>query len=238
MGTNLKFSCILLMASVLASCEMGSCVRGEGKTTRTVLAVGPFEKLVLKSSIDVRLIPGEVQHVEIEGQANLAELVTTQVEDGIWTIAIDECYRSKGPFVVHLTTPTLDAITIQGSGDVQSTGPLRAETLELRIQGSGDMRVEVAAEHVKATVQGSGDVFLSGSTTTFETRVQGSGDVRAGELAAQDVKASVMGSGDIALQCNGVLDASIMGSGDIAYRGAPTGVFQNIKGSGSIRAVE
>lgn len=217
---------------------MGTCVRGEGKPTRTVLSVDPFRQIVLKSSIDVHLIPGTVQHIEIEGHSNLAELLTTEVQDGVWTIAMEDCFRSKGPFVVHLTTPTLDAITIQGSGDVQSMGPLQAETLELRIQGSGDMRLEVAAERVKATVQGSGDVFLSGSTTSFETRVQGSGDVRAGEFAAQDVKASVMGSGDIALQCGGILDASIMGSGDITYRGTPTGVLQNIKGSGSIRAVE
>lgn len=230
--------CILLTSSLLTSCELGNCIRGEGKSTRTVLAVEPFRQLVLKSSIDVRVMSGAVQHIEIEGRTNLAELISTRVEDGVWTIAIEECFRSNGPFVVHLTTPALNAITVQGSGDVQSTGPLQADELELRIQGSGDLRLEVEAERVKATVQGSGDVFLSGSTATFETRVQGSGDVRAGELAAQDVKASVMGSGDIALQCNGVLDASIMGSGDITYRGTPTGVLQNIKGSGSIRAVE
>lgn len=238
MRTGRILGCMLLGTSLLTSCQMGNCARGEGKTTRTMLAVEPFRQIIVKNSIDVRVIPGEVQQIEVEGQANLAALMTTEVKDGVWAIEIDECFRSKGPFVVHLTTPSLDAITIQGSGDVQSTGPLRAEALELRIQGSGDMRLEVAAERVKATVQGSGDVFLSGSAVAFETRVQGSGDVRAGELAAQDVKASVMGSGDIALQCNGVLDASIMGSGDISYRGTPTGVLRNIKGSGSIRAVE
>jgi len=213
-------------------------MRGEGGITKTTLEVAPFQMLVLQGSIDLRIVPGTEQHIEVEAQSNLAALLSTSVENGVWTITTEECFRAKGPFVVHLTTPGLEAITVQGSGDITSLEALYGEELELRVQGSGDMRLELQVERLRTIVQGSGDVALSGSAENVDVRVQGSGDVRATELAATDVKVSVMGSGDVAVQCNGLLDASIMGSGDIAYRGTPTGVLQNIKGSGSIRALE
>ncbi len=238
MRTSLLLAFKLLMISILPGCELGSCTKGEGSIERTVRPVEPFRAMVLNSSIDVRLTPGTTQTMEIEAQTNLVELVKAEVNDGILTISVEDCFRTDGPFLVHLTTPSLETITIQGSGDIQGTGPMHADAMDLRVQGSGDMRLEIMAERLKATVQGSGDVFLSGAVGVLETRVQGSGDVRATELAAQDVKASIMGSGDIAVQCNGVLEASVMGSGDITYRGTPTGVLQNIKGSGSIRAME
>lgn len=217
-------------------CEMGKCTTGKGPSTTTELAVAPFQRLVLKSSLDVRLVQGAEQKVEVQGPSNLAELVNTQVVDGTWTVEVKECFRTRPAMFVLITIQDLQAITIQGSGNIQSKGAFIADALDLTIQGSGDMDLDLSATRIKATVQGSGDVLLRGSTSYFETRIQGSGDVNTLELAATDVKASIMGSGDVAVQCNGVLDASIMGSGNISYRGIPTEVLQSIKGSGSIRS--
>lgn len=229
-------SFLFLLCFMPFACKMGECIKGEGPSTTMELTVAPFQHLVLKSSFDIRLQQGSTQKIVVEGPANLSELITTEVIDGIWNAGIEECYRSKPALVIHVTVPELQAITIKGSGDIRSQGVFRSTTMDLTIQGSGDLDLELEAASIKATVQGSGDVLLHGSTDSFETRIQGSGDVNAMELEAIDVKASIMGSGNVAVQCNGLLDVSIMGSGDILYRGEPREIIQNIKGSGAIRA--
>lgn len=217
-------------------CEMGNCIKGQGETTTTELSVEPFHRLILKSSLDVVLRQGPEQKIEVVGQANLIELINTQVIDGTWSVEIDECFRSRKTMVVHITIPDLQEIIIKGSGNITTEAPFRTEAMDLTVLGSGDIELDLVAIRIKATVQGSGDVFLKGSSTSFETRIQGSGDVDALELVATDVRAAIMGTGDVAVQCNGFLDASIMGTGDIRYRGIPTEVRQSIKGTGSISA--
>ncbi len=217
-------------------CEMGDCIKGQGDHTTTELHVAPFQRLILKSSIDVVLSQGAEQKIEVVGQANLVKLISTQVVDGVWRVNIEECFRSKKPLVVRITIPDLQEIVIKGSGNINSEGPFRTEAMDLTVLGSGDMDLDLVAIRIKATVQGSGDVLLKGNATSFETRIQGSGDVDALELVATDVRAAIMGTGNVAVHCTGFLDASIMGTGDIRYRGNPTEVRQSVKGTGSIRA--
>lgn len=236
--TVITILALLLVCTSSIGCEMGDCKKGQGEPITTELSVEPFQQLILTSSLDVRLLQGPAQKVEVLGQSNLIEMISTEVVDGTWSVGIDECFRAKKSPVVHITIPQLAAITIKGSGDIISEGPFRTQAIDLNVQGSGNMDLDLQATRIKATVQGSGDVLLKGSTTTFESRTQGSGDVDALELVATDVRAAIMGTGDVAVQCTGLLDASIMGTGDIQYRGNPTEVRQSIKGTGSIRAVQ
>ena len=236
---TMKMRTILALALVCTGaigCEMGQCVKGQGASTSTEMSIEPFQGLILTNNINVQLVQGPVQKIEVSGQSNLAAMINTQVMDGVWRIEIDECFRAKKPLVVHITVPELQAITIKGSGNINSEGRFRTKAIDLNVLGSGDINLDLESIRVKATVQGSGDVSLKGSTTSFETRIQGSGDVDALELAATDVRVSIMGTGDVGVKCSGVLDASIMGAGDIRYRGRPTELRQSVTGSGSIRA--
>jgi hypothetical protein len=228
---------ILLIASVLPSCQLGQCISGRGNAIRTTLDLPPFERLVLQSSLDIRLTRGNERHVEIEAAPNLVDLVSATVYNGTLTIRIEACFRAKGPFVVHITTPTLSGITIQGSGNVTSNGPVHSEVLDLTIQGSGDLELDVETERTSAIIQGSGDMVLRGTAGMLSARIQGSGDVRAADLQATDVKVDIMGSGDVMVNCNGVLDATIMGSGNIRHKGTPERIERTIKGSGTIQEI-
>lgn len=214
-----------------------NCEPGRGEVVRTPLSVSPFERIVVQGSLDVRIHGGEAQSVEVEGQKNLADLVNTEVINGTWTIRTEPCIRSSKPFVVHLTTPTLDAIHLQGSGRVEGVAPLRAVDLDLRVQGSGDLQLEVFSERTEASVQGSGDILLTGTTEEFDGQVQGSGDLRAAALETQNATASVTGSGDLQVQCTGTLRATVTGSGSVRYLGPPAQLERHVTGSGTIEEI-
>ena len=232
--------CTIFSLPVLAVCAMTSApcdhVKGAGEVVKKTITLESFHGIQLEGAIDVILTPGATQAVEVEAQANLVDLVTTEVRSGVWTIGTgDHGYSTDKPFVVYITAPSIDQVTIQGSGDVKATGQFSAEDVTLSIEGSGDLSWDVAAKSVQASIRGSGDIRLSGSCEKLKASVEGSGDINAKGMTATTASASTTGSGDINVNTSGELSARIEGSGDIVYQGNPASVHSNVSGSGEVR---
>lgn len=237
---RISFSLPALIASMalIPACTLLNCENGTGTVVRQALTVPAFHGIVVEGSLDVRLTKADAQQVEAEGQANLISMITTEVKDGVWHIGTKKCYSTNKPFIVHIALPTVDMISVQGSGDVKSTGTFAMDELSAEIQGSGELQLTVDAKTVHATVAGSGDIDLNGTSATLNASIAGSGNINAGGFIATNAKVDVAGSGNITVQAVESLDANIAGSGDITYRGNPGKVNKNIAGSGDIKHAE
>lgn len=238
MRLNLTLPALLMSAGLVASCTSVPCVKGSGSAEKKVLILAPFHGIVVQGAVDVQLSVSATQKVEVEAQPNIASLVVTEVKDGIWMIKTSQCYSTDKPFIMHIAVPTVDVVSIQGSGDVVGMGEFPTMDLQVDVQGSGDLRLATAAKDVRASVQGSGDITLSGTCTTLHAAVQGSGDIKAGDLKTMTAKANVEGSGDITVQASESLDAKVQGSGDVKYRGKPASINSNVQGSGDVKPME
>ena len=115
---------------------------------------------------------------------------------------------------VTISVPSLDALTLTGSGVVTVT-EIEASSLSVRLPGSGVLRA-------------------GGTATELDVILGGSGDAQLEQLIAGDVRAEVSGSGRIVLTATKSLDASVSGSGAIMYGGSPQEVTKSITGSGAI----
>ncbi|MEO8066986.1 MAG: head GIN domain-containing protein [Flavobacteriales bacterium] len=219
---------------IYASSYPNDCVKGTGEPVKKDLSVAPFHGVEVMGSLDVELTQAATQSVVVEGQANLAELVETTVDKGIWTIKTSKCYSTDKPFVVRISVPAMDRVAVMGSGDVTSKNAFGGDAVDIDIQGSGDVTMTFNCKSVDASVQGSGDIKLGGECQESVFSVQGSGDVKAIELKSQRAMATVTGSGDIAVQVSESLNASVTGSGSVKYKGKPTDVKQNVTGSGDV----
>lgn len=216
----------------------GDCVKGTGEPVKKDLTVAPFHGVEVMGSLDVELTQAATQSVVVEGQANVAELVETTVNNGIWTIKTSKCYSTDKPFVVRISVPAMDRVAVMGSGDVTSKNAFGGDRIDIDIQGSGDVTMTFNCKSVDASVQGSGDIKLGGECQESVFSVQGSGDVKAVELKSQRTMATVTGSGDIAVQVSESLNASVTGSGSVKYKGKPTDVKHNVTGSGDVLEIK
>lgn len=232
--TTLLRSAFLCCTLLLQACSGLGCEKGKGDVVKQVLTVAAFKGIAAQGSLEVRLTRASTQAVEVEGQANLIALLTTEVKNGVWYIGTKKCYNTDKPFIVHIALPTIDMVSIQGSGDVKSTGSFTTPQLKVDVQGSGSVDLAIDAKHVDAVVQGSGDIRLKGSCGDLQATVQGSGDIDADELVATNVDATVQGSGDVDVNVTGQLSANVGGSGDITYKGTPTKVNKSVAGSGEV----
>lgn len=208
--------------------------------------VGSFHGIKVTGSMDViyKQTSGSPS-VSVYGSDNIIEMMNIVVEDGNLRIGFKKntSIQNKGKLIVNVSSPTLDALSISGSGDVTFDNGIKSKNdLSVRISGSGSISgKEIKCKNLSATITGSGDISLSnlssssvnakisgsgdmdfsGQTANAEYHISGSGDINAVNLTAQNISARISGSGDISCHAIKNLQGSVSGSGEVSYKGNP-----------------
>lgn len=213
-------------------------IEGNGNMSTQTRSVSNYDEVALLGSMDVKLVSGREGKIKVEAEENLMEYILTEVEGDQLKISVQKGY-SLDPsrnMNIRITVPfeTLDGVTLTGSGDISSTDEIKSENFEIKMTGSGDIKLSVAAKNTRAGITGSGDITLRGTTNDFECKVTGSGDISAFDFKAERVNATVTGSGDIQVYASEEIRAKVPGSGDIEYKGNPKKEDFRTMGSGDI----
>jgi hypothetical protein len=177
--------------------------------------VATFSSVELAGSNLVTVQVGAKPRVVVRADDNLLDHVTTQVQAGRLVIAnTTGSFTTKSPMSVEVSMPSLTALTLSGSGVIAVTG-IEAQSLTLRLSGSGVVRAGGTARRLDVSLAGSGDAQLE-------------------RLVARHVHAVVSGSGRILVTATNSLDASVPGSGAVLYGGDPAHVTTSVTGSGTV----
>jgi hypothetical protein len=203
---------ILAVNSFQGSSTTG--VQGSGHAASETRHVAPFDELDLAGSNNVVVRSGDKQSVVVRGDDNLLSMVTTRVQDGRLAIGTPGSFSTKAPMRVEITVPSLQALTLSGSGIITAA--------------------DLQARHLTVRLAGSGVVRATGAVTRLDVVLTGSGDVELGQLVARHARAAIEASGRIVVQATDSLDATVRGSGVILYSGGPERVTRNVSGSGAI----
>ncbi|MBK6829994.1 MAG: DUF2807 domain-containing protein [Flavobacteriales bacterium] len=231
----LAASAVIVVLATSACVLNHDHVKGVGEPIKKPLAVEPFHGIEVNGSMDVEIVTADVQAVEVEAQANIAELLTTVVKNGTWIVSTSKSYSTDKPFTIRIRVPSMDLVHINGSGDVKSTDIFEAEKVDLAISGSGGIQFAVKATSVRAAIDGSGDIRMTGSCSKLSAAIAGSGDVKASELVTADLSVDIAGSGDVSANASGAVNVAIAGSGDVVLMKKPASIKESIAGSGEVR---
>lgn len=161
----------------------------------------------------VRISPSLPAAVTVTGEKAVVPRLLTEVRDGVLTVSADRSYDSRSRLVVDVTTRSLTAVELRGSGEI-TVSALDASTF-------------------RALLSGSGTITLDGRVDDLSARIGGSGSVQAAGVRARTVSADIGGSGDIDVTASEALDARIAGAGAVRYAGSPR-VTTTITGAGSV----
>ena len=130
-----------------------NAVNGSGVARTETRTVTAFSKIDLVGSPDVDVTVGPETSVSVTTDDNILPLIETTVSGD--TLKID----SKGSFntrigpTVKITAPSLDGVTISGSGNISVTG-LKGEVLEAHITGSGNITLTGDVDRLSAKITG------------------------------------------------------------------------------------
>ncbi|GAC1304268.1 MAG: head GIN domain-containing protein [Mucilaginibacter sp.] len=200
-----------------------------------------FNAVNVAGPYDVYIKQGAAESVKVEAPADMIGRVLTEVNGGVLKIYSKHNNWNWGfwwgnhrKIIIYVVAKDLNSINISGSGDVSFKDGITANSLKLRITGSGDMTGRVEAKTLESNITGSGDMRLSGHAENSAVSVVGSGDFTARNLVTVNSYVRVSGSGDAYVNASQRVDAAVNGSGDVHYTGAVKSVNSKKSGSGDI----
>jgi hypothetical protein len=193
-----------------------SRMHSAGPMTVQARTVPAFTRVDLTGSEVVTITVGRPRSVQVRGNRDLVEQVTTAVDHGVLQIGTQETSRpTNGSVHVNVDVPALDALTLDGNGVIVAN-EVRTSRLTVRMPGNGIVRA-------------------TGTVTRLDVSLDGSGDAQLSDVKARDVYATLGGSGRIAVRASHGLDASVGGTGLIVYGGDPPLVKTSVTGTGAIQ---
>lgn len=232
-------------------------IKGNGNIVTKEIAVGSFNALQLKASIEFnsssirdwvkgneKKFPAlfyrqeQSRVVKVQMDENLFSHLSVEVSGECLTIRTKEHeYLVPTYLKIEAGSKELKKIGITGSLDFILESPLSGGDLEITISGSGDvsMKKPVRKDDVKLSISGSGDVGMHDlKCASFTTKITGSGDVSL-KGTAQTAYYKITGSGDIDAYGFHVdqLECIVSGSGDIEAYAVKT-LKAKSSGSGDI----
>ncbi|MFP4469060.1 MAG: head GIN domain-containing protein [Bacteroidales bacterium] len=217
---SLTAAFITIFFTLPASAQWGIGEKGNGQVVTTTRDVSSFSKIDVSCSADVFIRQGNNVDVKVRTDENLQEMVETKVKGDELEIDIDGNIRNYKEMEIYITVDKLSAITINGSGDVESENEISGMDFEIGINGSGNVDINFDVKNLSTYINGSGDVEVSGVQGMFLLKINGSGDFEAEDLHLTECNIRVMGSGDVSLSGTAEkVEVEQMASGDINLYG-------------------
>jgi hypothetical protein len=234
---------LLLSLTTCKKENLLDCFKPNGKEITELRLPGSFSKIEVFDKVFVNVYKGSDHKVEVTAGKNIIKNVRTRIKDNVLIIENNNtCNFVRGykrEIVVNVTVPYMRKITNSGVATIRMEQNFVQDTLELRVQNSGDVYINGTFNEVRTSSHGNGDIYLSGSANSFYIYTHGTNFVKAEDLVVKDFTfVETISIGDCYINATQLnrLDYHIHASGDIFYSGTPA-YITDYKGEGTGKAI-
>jgi hypothetical protein len=230
---------LLLCASLLFSaCGERIHEEGNGNISQETRNVGAFFELEIEGEYEIVLQEGASPLVAVETDENLHQYVETVIDGRTLRIRNVERIKPSAQTRLIITYQRLEAIRLGGATNLSNSGTLRAETLQLRVDGAGLVDLHLAAEELGVRLAGAGSVGLRGNVDQQEIHLSGAGNLDASELESKACNIEISGVGNAQVFVTDNLEAEVSGVGSVRFKGDPRNLRREVTGVGRIERVK
>ena len=188
---------------------------GSGRIVTQVRNVSDCSSINLKYAGSVYLTQDNNQSIRVEADDNIIENVITRNDNGVLTVGLEDGCYSDVKVKIYVSLKSIEAISINGAGNIIVQNP-------------------IASNNVACLINGAGDINLKGSGSNLDCRINGAGNINAFDFQSKNCTARINGTGNCSVNVSEYLDASISGVGNIVYDGNPKQIKSSISGIGKI----
>ncbi len=226
-----KWSGLLIFFFLLSACNgenVPDCFQNEGARVSEVVPVDSFDRIIVFENIELVLIQGDEQRVEIETGEFLRNDVSAKVIDGELVLRDENnCnfFRDYNTTIIYVTSPDLVEVRSSTGFSVRSQGTLNFTDLTLISESftrpenettDGSFDLDLNVETARIVVNGIAYFKLRGNAENFDVTVAaGDSRVEAEGLTARAVIINHRGSNDILVNPQESIEGSIRSTGDV-----------------------
>ncbi|GMN05873.1 hypothetical protein MTsPCn5_12620 [Croceitalea sp. MTPC5] len=227
------FLCLFACNSENAS----DCFQNAGDLVRLEVEVPDFTDITVFENLNLVLIQGDEQKVELESGEFLINEVSAEVEgDRLILRNENTCnfVREYGLTTVYVTSPNIENVRSSTGLLISSDGVLNYPNLSLVSESftnpetettDGSFDLTINSENVSILVNGIAFVKLSGVTNSLNVTIAaGDSRIEAESLISQNVSLNHRGSNDIFVNPQERISGIIRGYGDVISVNRPSEV--------------
>lgn len=173
---------------------------GSGNIVKESRSLPPFQKIVNNSMLDITLSQSPQQKVEVEGDDNMLEQISTKVENGTLYIRLLNPKGYHGIHVgkrlkVYLEAEKIDQIVHGGMGKITSSGVLQFDNLAIKHSGMGNLTMSLEGKVLTVNHSGMGNCNFKGAVGKQILHLSGMGNYNANRLVSDSAKITKRGMG-------------------------------------------
>ena len=222
---------LFMLFFLISACNgdnVPDCFQNEGDRVSEVVPVDSFDRIFVFENIELVLIQGDEQRVEIETGEFLRNDVSAKVVDGELVLRDDNnCnfFRDYNTTIIYVTSPDLAEVRSSTGFPVRSQGTLNFTDITLISESftrpenettDGSFDLDLNVETVRIVVNGIAYFKLRGNAENLDVTVAaGDSRVEAEELTANAVMINHRGSNDILVNPQESIQGSIRSTGDV-----------------------
>jgi hypothetical protein len=227
----ITFSALFILSSCIRRIETTS-----GPITTEFRTQSHFNEVIVLGNINVFYVSDTSFQIKVEAGERLLPYIQTVVANNELIIKeLNNPIANHRPVNVYISTDSLNAITVEGSGNFSSNLiQINVTLLALKLKGSGNISIPCSVNLLNSSIEGSGDITLTGTSQINNASIIGSGDFKSRYLSSNNSSIVIEGSGSAEITVYDTLNAVILGSGSIDYYGNPSIVNTQITGSGTV----
>jgi predicted small secreted protein len=205
----------LLVPFVLSACHHGmiSQVRGSGKRVSEKRQIPAFTSIETNGAFTIAITCQKDPSLEIEGDDNVLQLVTTEVTNNVLHLKNSKSYSVIEPVKFKITVPNLEGLTVSGAGKV-------------------DIK-EMKSDRFAIDSEGAPYITVAGDTKMLHIGSNGAGKIDTYNLRASKGTVECNGATIVDLFVADELDVKVNGPSTVTYKGDPV-VNKNINGPGRV----
>ncbi len=204
-------------ASVLALGLMGAGASLQADEVSQTRDVATFTKIQVNGAVELKLVAGKDQSVQVTTDDRWIENITTEVRNDTLIIDMDDIdwNDDNDGILINITMAVLEELVVEGAVDAD---------LE-----------DIDSPELNLTINGAGDVNVEGKCGELEVDIRGAGDISARGLECEVASVSIFGAGDADVFASKEITAKLMGVGDVTVYGNPQKINRSIFGLGDFR---
>ena len=150
------------------SSNFSNCEEGFGSTVTQEISLSDFTGIEVNVDAQIYISQGDEVEILVKGQENIIDELETRVRNDIWEIEFDDCIEDSDVLRIYITSPSLNYIANNGSGNIKSDDILKINDLEIKNNGSGEIQLSIEADVVTTRNSGSGKLELEGVAATLD----------------------------------------------------------------------
>ena len=217
--SNRKTYLLLAVLSLFAGChfQIHDEIKGSGVRLKQKRDVASFNSIATEGAFDIEVVCQKPESVEVEGDDNLLQLITTEVSNNVLHIRSNRSFSVNDPIKITISAPDLQGISAKGAGKFEIAG-IKNDKFEIDANGATSIKV-------------------AGETKLIDIDSNGAGKVDAHKLRAARGVVDVKGVARVDVNVVEQLDVTVSGPAHVTYQGDPV-VNKTIHGPGSVEKKE